>query len=137
MGFLGADAQGGQVSFQNSLDFMPIFNIGDSNSNDTQKTSEQATEQSAKLDSSFGVSASVGVGVGGGSGSGGEVTSTKGDDSSSPQPTTAYNAPQSSFNPFSSNNGNSSLDTSSMLTYGAIALVGIGGVFYLKKKKVF
>lgn len=71
MGLLGGSSMS-TSSVVNSLDFSPVFNMGDGNTSKMDKTVDQTATVRPRLDE--GITASVGVGVGGGSGSGGTVS---------------------------------------------------------------
>ncbi|PLY11382.1 MAG: hypothetical protein C0626_02090 [Arcobacter sp.] len=75
MGMFGGSSMS-TSSIVSAIDFSPVMNIGDSNSADFEKRSEQSATVAPKLDESMTASASVGVGVGG-DGSGGTASTSR------------------------------------------------------------
>lgn len=75
MGFLGGSSQSTSTAL-NTLDFSPVFNLGDGNSSAMDKTFDNNQTTSPRLDDSTGISASTGVGFGG-SGSGGTAQTSR------------------------------------------------------------
>lgn len=124
MGMFGGSAQSSQGNQQN-LDFSPIFNIGDSNSNETRKTADQAQTISPKVDDSFSAAASVGVGVAGGSGSGGPATLSQQKTYDDIQPAEVIDKAQSSI--FAESNN--------LLIYALLGVGLLGGFYFIKKAK--
>lgn len=70
-GVFGGGSAQSTSSVTSTIDFSPVFNIGDDNESAIDKKLEQTSSVTPKLDESM--TASVGVGVAGGSGSGGAV----------------------------------------------------------------
>jgi len=123
MSLFGGSSQSSN-SIQNSIDFSPIFNIGDGNKTDTRKVAEQSATVSPKIDDSMTASASVGVA----GGSGGTATTSRYQNEPIVAPTNTSNE-ELKKELFTSGN----IKTADLLKYGTYIVLG-GGVLYLIKE---
>jgi hypothetical protein len=120
MGLFGGSAQGGTSSVNNAIDFMPVFNMGDSNSTSTDKRADQTSTVTPTLDDSFGMAASVAAGSG----------------TSAAPATLSQNSPQpTQVGQLSSIPSFSGASSNMILIVGALGLGAVGLFLILKKKK--
>lgn len=130
MGLFGGSSQS-TLTNSNNIDFNPIINIGDSNSNAFDKQTDLAQTTAPKLDDSFGLSASVGVGVGG-TGSGGTASLQK-STNDDVQPAQTYPVTQNSSGLSGFSLPSLNTQTASFGSILPIALIGGLALFLIAK----